>query len=194
MMPANDVFTMSDQLPPTTESPTPSEPKETTSPRTPNINDLKDSGQKLLNQINQFGMNVKLLLGGAVLTFIATFFPAYGFEAPYYTTSFSNFADLGWLSWLAALLVILMIVLPLLQVKLPLPWPQALVHLIVSIVGLAAAVIQLITYLFDGTPWGGPQIGIFLVLLGTIIMTYSAYNEQKTPPSSTQEPTQPTNS
>ena len=67
------------------------------------------------------------------------------------------------------------------------PWPTSLVHLIVSIIGVVAAVIQLITYLFDSTQWGGPQIGIFLVLLGTSLMTYSAYNEQKIIPQPTQE-------
>ncbi len=180
---------MSDQPSSTPETPAPSNATDpnTTKPASIDLNNLKNSSQEIVNQLKQFGLNAKLLLGGAVLTFIATFFPAYGFDAPYYSTSFSNFASLGWISWLASLIIIVLIVLPLFKVKVPMPWPQALVYLITSAVALAATLIQLVTYLFDGTPWGGPQIGIFLVLLGTIIMTYSAYNEQKT---STPQPTQ----
>lgn len=178
---------MSDTTPQTPEQ-TPSTdntPASTTS--TPNLNEIKDSGKQVWNQVMQLGMNMKLLLGGAILTFIATFLPSYGFAAPYYTTSFSNFSNLGWLSWLAALAVIVLVLLPLFKVKIPMPWPTSLVYLILSIVGLVAAVIQLMSYLFDGTQWGGPQIGIFLVLLGTALMTYSSYNEQKIIPQPTQE-------
>ncbi len=170
-----------DQTPPTESSPT---PQPTTGP---NLNELKDSSQQAWNQVMQLGVNLKLLLGGALLTFIATFFPAYGFAAPYYTTSFSNFSNLGWLSWLAALTIIILVLLPLFKVKVPMPWPTNLVYLIISIIGLVAAVIQLVSYLFDGTQWGGPQIGIFLVLVGTALMTYSSYNEQKIIPQPTQE-------
>lgn len=178
---------MSDTTPQTPEQ-TPSTdntPASTTSK--PNLNEIKDSGKQVWNQVMQLGLNMKLLLGGSILTFIASFLPSYGFAAPYYTTSFSNFSNLGWLSWLAALAVIVLVVLPLFKVKIPMPWPTSLVYLTLSIVGLVAAVIQLISYLFDGTQWGGPQIGIFLVLLGTALMTYSSYNEQKIIPQPTQE-------
>lgn len=175
---------MTDTTPPTPDQNPPSQPTPT-----PNFNELKDSSKQAWNQVMQLGINMKLLLGGAVLTFIATFLPSYGFAAPYYTTSFSNFSNLGWLSWLAALAIIVLVLLPLFKVKLPMPWPTNLVYLIISIVGLVAAIIQLISYLFDGTQWGGPQIGIFLVLLGTALMTYSSYNEQKIIPQSTQEQT-----
>lgn len=181
---------MSDTTPQTPEQTPPSEPTPASTPATtPNFNELKDSGKHAWNQVMQLGMSMKLLLGGAILTFIATFLPSYGFAAPYYTTSFSNFSNLGWLSWLAALAIIVLVLLPLFKVKLPMPWPTSLVYLIISIVGLVAAVIQLISYLFDGTQWGGPQIGIFLVLLGTALMTYSSYNEQKIIPQPTQEQT-----
>lgn len=179
---------MSDTTPQTPNST--STPEQSSSPQTPtnpNLNELKSSGKQAWNQVMQLSMNLKLLLGGALLTFIATFFPAYGFAAPYYTTSFSNFSNLGWLSWLAALAIIILVLLPLFKVKVPMPWPTNLVYLIISIIGLVAAVIQLVSYLFDGTQWGGPQIGIFLVLVGTALMTYSSYNEQKIIPQPTQE-------
>lgn len=178
---------MSDQITTNPETANSEEQKTQQTNNMPNLNELKSSGQKILSQLIQLGMNTKLLLGGALLTFIATFLPAYGFSAPYYTTSFTNFSNLGWLSWLASLVVMVLIALPLFKVTLPMPWPTSLVHLIVSIIGVVAAVIQLITYLFDSTQWGGPQIGIFLVLLGTSLMTYSAYNEQKIIPQPTQE-------
>lgn len=178
---------MSDQITQNSETPIQSDQPAQPTKNMPNLNELKSSGQKILSQLMQLGMNSKLLLGGALLTFIATFLPAYGFSAPYYTTSFTNFSNLGWLSWLASLVVIVLITLPLFKVTIPMPWPTSLVHLIVSIIGVVAAVIQLLTYLFDSTQWGGPQIGIFLVLLGTSLMTYSAYNEQKIIPQPTQE-------
>ncbi len=179
---------MSDTTPHTSDQTPPPASSSASQPTTgPNLNELKDSSKQAWNQVTQLGMNLKLLLGGALLTFIATFFPAYGFAAPYYTTSFSNFSNLGWLSWLAALAIIILVLLPLFKVKVPMPWPSNLVYLIISIVGLVAAIIQLVSYLFDGTQWGGPQIGIFLVLVGTALMTYSSYNEQKIIPQPTQE-------
>ncbi len=178
---------MSDQIAPTPETPNSTDQQPQSGQNMQNLNELKSSGQKILSQLMQLGMNTKLLAGGALLTFIATFLPAYGFSAPYYTTSFTNFSNLGWLSWLASLVVLVLIALPLFKITIPMPWPTSLVYLIVSIIGVVAAVIQLITYLFDSTQWGGPQIGIFLVLLGTSLMTYSAYNEQKIIPQSTQE-------
>lgn len=179
---------MSDITPQTPDQTASTESSSVSQPiKSSNLSEIKDSSKQAWNQVMQLGMNLKLLLGGAILTFIATFFPAYGFAAPYYTTSFSNFSNLGWLSWLAALAIIILVLLPLFKVKVPMPWPTNLVYLIISIIGLVAAAIQLVSYLFDGTQWGGPQIGIFLVLVGTALMTYSSYNEQKIIPQPTQE-------
>ncbi len=157
---------MSDQITPNTETATPPEQTTPSTKNGPNLNDLKNSGQKILSQLMQLGMNTKLLLGGALLTFIATFLPAYGFSAPYYTTSFTNFSNLGWLSWLASLVVIVLIILPLFKITIPMPWPTSLMHLIVSIIGVVAAVIQLLTYQFEDHPMGWSSNWYFLGFTG----------------------------
>lgn len=149
---------------------------------------------KVKSIIQKLSKNEKAMSGGALVVIISSFLPAYSFSTAYYQYSVNNlYSSLGWLNFLAAVIVLLLTVLPYFNVKIPsLPLPTQQILLIASAVAAVCSVIQTFTFIFDGSSTAGnPAFGIFLVLAGSLLMAYTAYNEQKshgptqTPPTST---------
>lgn len=137
---------------------------------------------KVKSMIQKLKTSEKALAGGALLVIISSFLPAYGYATPYYQYSVNNlYSGIGWLNFLAAIVVLLLIVLPYFEVKIPtLPLPVSQILLISSIVAGICSLIQIYNYIFDGIPTAGnPSLGIFLVLAGSLLMAYTAYNDQK---------------
>lgn len=155
------------------------------------MNKAKDIAKKLSN-------SEKAIAGGALLAVISSFLPAYSYVTDYYTYSQNNlYSSIGWLNLLAAAAAFLLIVLPQFNIKIPtMPWSVAKIQLILGSVAAVCSVIQLLNYVFDGgSRAGNPAIGIFLVLAGSLLMAYTAYNDQKnvptqTPPAAPTETTQ----
>lgn len=135
---------------------------------------------KVQGELKKLSLFEKLTGGGALLVIISSFFPAFAFSNLYYSISFNNLRGLGWVTFLAAIIVLLLILLPKFKVQLPkLPFPEAQIHFILAIVALVTSILQLFNFVFDNSPLAGPQFGIFLVVAGSALMCYSAYNERK---------------
>jgi len=144
---------------------------------------------KVQGELKKLSIFEKLTGGGALLVIISSFLPAFAFSNLYYSISFNNLRGLGWVTFLAAIIVLLLVLLPKFNVKIPaIPFPMAQIHFVLAIVAAITSILQLFNFVFDNSPLAGPQYGIFLVVAGSALMCYSAYNERKpsheaTPPS-----------
>ena len=170
---------------PTSSNPTPTPPSAG-----------QDFVTKVKNIIQKLSKNEKAMTGGALVVIISSFLPAYSFSTAYYQYSVNNlYSSLGWLNFVAAVMVLLLIALPYFNVKIPtLPLPAKQILLIASAVAGVCSVIQTFNFIFDGSSTiGNPAFGIFLVLAGSLLMAYTAYNEQKSHGPTQTPPIAPTN-
>lgn len=134
---------------------------------------------KVQSELKKLSIFEKLTGGGALLVIISSFLPAFAFSNLYYSISFNNLRGLGWITFIAAIVIFLLVLLPKFNVKLPtLPFSMAQIHFVLALVAAATSVLQLFNFVFDNSPLAGPQYGIFLVVAGSALMCYSAYNER----------------
>ncbi|MBP7057697.1 hypothetical protein KBB08_04405 [Candidatus Gracilibacteria bacterium] len=125
----------------------------------------------------------KIIVASAAAVVIFSFFPAYTYGSALYTQWVTSlFSPLGKLAFLLSLIVSAIVMTPLFTTKLPkLPWSYEKITFVGAIATLSLSIFQLLNYTFDNSVWGGPDIGLFLVCAASILMTYSAYHEQKNP-------------
>ncbi|MBI4836710.1 MAG: hypothetical protein HY817_05650 [Candidatus Abawacabacteria bacterium] len=170
-----------------TPSTTPEQPKPTNDQVQESINKFKSITQKL-------NKSEKMHAIGALLVIVCSFLPAYTYSTPYYQYSQNNlFSSIGWLNFLAAIAVFVLVILPQLNVKLPpMPMPLSTIFMIAAGIAAACSIIQLLSYVFDGIAAGSPSLGIFLVLVGSLLMAYTAYNDYKSHAPTQTPPAAPT--
>lgn len=180
----------------------------TTPPPTPQVkgsDPVQDVKAKVNSLIQKLTKSEKFLVGGALIVAISSFFPSYTFSFPDYgqATSYYNvpaynysvnnlYGSIGWLNFLAAIAVLLLILLPRFNVKLPaMPWSLNNILLAASGIAGVCSAIQIVSYLFDGNSGANPAFGIFLVVAGSLLMLYTAYNDFKSHASTQTPPTAP---
>ena len=162
----------------------PASPAPQTPPPATNVSDeAKKQLTAVKDKLTTLSLFKKLIAGSALAVIIFSFFPAYTFGSTLYTSWVNSLVSpLGKLSLLLSIVVGAVVVTPLFTTKLPtLPWSYEKITFIGSIVILALNTLQLLNYTFDNSPWGSPDVGLFLVCAASILMTYSAYHEQKKP-------------
>lgn len=183
------------------ESSTPPSP----TPPSQSANSLQDAKEKVNSILQKLSKSEKFLSGGALLVVISSFLPAYTFTFPdygqaasYYNVPAYNYSvnnlygSIGWLNFLAAVAVLLLIGLPFFKVKLPaMPWSMTNILAVASGVAAVCSVIQILSYIFDGNSGASPSFGIFLVVAGSLLMLYTAYNDYKSHASTKTPPAAP---
>jgi len=172
-------------------NPTPTKPAESNPPTANNNQQWQASVSKAKDIAQKLNNSEKAIAGGALVVIIGSFLPAYTYVTDYYTYSQNNLASsIGWLNLVVAAIAFLLILLPKLNIKLPtLPWPLVQVQLILGAIAGVCSLIQMLNYVFDGgSRAGNPALGIFLVLAGSLLMAYTAYNDQKNAPTQTTPP------
>ncbi|MBP6085430.1 hypothetical protein KA517_04315 [Candidatus Gracilibacteria bacterium] len=169
-------------------TPQPLPPETPAAPQTPPpAADLAAEAKKQFAGLKEKFMKLtlfkKLIVASAVAVVIFSFFPAYTYGSALYTHWVSSlFSPLGKLAFLLSLIVGALVMAPLFTTKLPtLPWSYEKITFVGTIATLALSIFQLLNYTFDNSVWGGPDMGLFLVCAASILMTYSAYHEQKKP-------------
>ncbi len=172
-------------------------------PAKPNTTDLskqlKDqwSGAqgKVQSELKKLSGFEKLTGGGALLVIISSFLPAFAFSTAYYSVSSNNLQGLGWITFLAAVIVFVLILLPKLNVQIKQPiLPLAQIHFVLAIIAGITSILQLLRFTFVNSPLAGPEYGIFLVVAGSALMCYSAYNERTSSHEKTVPPSTPPSS